>query len=205
MSERFPPLGLDNELTRELESDLEKHYGLAPDFKWKNDEGAPLGPFAVLAYVVKLRPYVRTSTDQAVRYTPELFHPWMGLGDAVLNQKDFGPRNREIACLAVIAIFNVPFIQYAHERIAVQVGLSQAQVSSAVKGTTPEGLTANEVSVYTTSLALARARGPLDKDSWQEAESKLGKEGAARLGHVVAWFIYNCTLLKLGAVDVPSG
>lgn len=144
------------------------------------------------------------ANDFNISYTADLFRLWMVLGDAVLNQKDFGPRNREIACLAVTAVFDVPFIRYAHERIGVQVGLSQAQVSSAIKGMTPEGLTETEMAIYMTSLKLARARGPLDKESWQKAESKLGKEGAARVGHVVAWFIYNGTLLNLGAVDVPT-
>ena len=122
----------------------------------------------------------------------------------MLNQKDFGPRNREIACLAVTAVFDVPFIRYAHERIGVKIGLSEEQISSAIKGMTPEGFANTEVVIYETALKLARARGALDKESWQEAESKLGKDGAARLGHVVAWFIYNSTLLNLGAVDVPT-
>ena len=58
--------------------------------------------------------------------------------------------------------------------------------------------------IYETALKLARARGPLDKESWEVAESELGREGAARVGHVVVWFVYNCALLNLGAVEVPS-
>lgn len=146
--------------------------------------------------------------DQAngsnARYTPDIFPSYLSLADAVLQQKGIEPRSRELACLAVTAIFDVPFIRYAHERIGVKVGLSPEQVSSAIKGTTPEGLTDTDVVIYRLALKLARARGPLDKDSWQEAELKLGKDGAARVGHVVAWFVYNCTLLNLGAVDVPS-
>ena len=128
----------------------------------------------------------------------------MVLGDAVLNHRDVGPRNREIACLAVLAVFDVPFMRYAHARIGGKVGLSPEQISSAIEDVTAEGLTETEVVIYETALELARARGALDKECWLEAESKLGKDGATRLGHVVAWFIYNCTLLNLGAVDVPS-
>ena len=113
-------------------------------------------------------------------------------------------RSRELACLAVIAVFDVPFIRYAHERIGVKVGLSLDQVSSAIEKNTPEDLTDIEVVVYKLALKLARARGPLDKESWQEAERELGREGAARIGYVVAWFVYKCTLLNLGAIDVPS-
>ena len=112
--------------------------------------------------------------------------------------------SRELACLAVTAIYDVPFIRYAHERIAVKVGLSPEQVASAVRGETPDGLSDVNVVTFETAVKLARARGPLDKESWQVAERKLGKEGAARVAHVVAWFVYNSTLLNLGAVDVPS-
>ena len=122
----------------------------------------------------------------------------------MLNQKDFGPRNRETACLAVLAVFDVPFLRYAHERIGVNVGLSPEQISAATKGVSAEGLAGAEVVIYETALKLARVRGALDKESWLEAESKLGKDDAARLGHVVAWFMYNSTLMNLGAVDVPS-
>ena len=102
------------------------------------------------------------------------------------------------------AVFDVPFIRYAHSQVGLKLGLSQEQVTSAVSGRTPDGLTDTEVVIYETALKLAHTRGPLDKESWEVAEIKLGREGAARVGHVVAWFVYNCTLLNLGAVDLPS-
>ena len=121
-----------------------------------------------------------------------------------MRQKGLEPLGRELAALAVTAVFDVPFIRYAHEQVGMKVGLSREQVASAVSGRTPDGLTENEVVIYETALKLARARGPLEKESWQVAESRLGKEGAARVAQVVAWFIYNGTLLNLGAVSVPS-
>lgn len=126
------------------------------------------------------------------------------LADGVLQQKGIEPRSRELACLAVTAVYDVPFIQYAHQRVGMKVGLSEEQITLAIKGITPEGLAGTDVVIYNLALKLARARGPLSEEDWQEAESKLGKEGAARVGHIVAWFVYNCTLLNLGAVDVPS-
>ena len=49
MLERFPALQFDNDSGQELESELTKHYGSNPNFKWKDDKGTPIGPFAVLA------------------------------------------------------------------------------------------------------------------------------------------------------------
>ena len=127
----------------------------------------------------------------------------MVLGDAILHQRTIDPRSRELICLAVTAVFEVPYIRYAHERIGMTVGLSQEQVSSAVKGIVPKDLVESDTVIYKTALKLAQSRGSLDNEIWREAEVKLGKERAARVGHIVAWFIYNCTLLNLGAVDVP--
>jgi alkylhydroperoxidase family enzyme len=137
-------------------------------------------------------------------YTPDLFQSFMAMGDAVLNQKDFDPRARELAILAVMAVYDVPFVLYAHTRIAMKLGLSEEQVSSASKGTTPTGLTEEEAIIYTTALELARARGPLNEQSWQAALKALGREKCARLAHVVGVYLYSSTLLNLGAIPAPE-
>lgn len=128
----------------------------------------------------------------------------MALGDAILNQPGIGPRARELAILAVMSVYNVPFVLYAHRRIAMRLGLSEEQVSSARKGTTPAGITDEEAVIYRTALALARTRGPLDEQCWQEAERALGREKAARLAHVVGVYLYSSTLLNLGAIPAPE-
>jgi len=91
-------------------------------------------------------------------YTPDLFQPFMGIGDAILNQKDFGPRARELVILAVMAVYDCPFVLYAHTRIAVKGGLSEEQVALACKGVVPTSLTETEGVIYVTALELARSR-----------------------------------------------
>lgn len=128
----------------------------------------------------------------------------MAIGDAILNQKNFEPRARELAILAVMAVYDVPFVVYAHTRIATKLGLSEEQISSACKGITPVGLTEDEATVYVTALELARSRGPLDEETWQAAKKVLGRERCARLGHVVGLYLYPSTLLRLGAILAPE-
>ena len=128
----------------------------------------------------------------------------MRMGDAILNQKDFSPRERELAVLAVMAVYDVPFVLYAHSRIAMKLGLSEEQVSFAQHGNTPEGLTDDEAMVYTTALKLARSRGPLDEPSFQRAEVLLGKEKVARVAQVVGFYLYSSTLLNVGDIPVPA-
>lgn len=137
-------------------------------------------------------------------YTPDLFQPFMGAGDAVLNQKDFTPRARELVILAVMAVVDCPFVLYAHIRVAVKVGLSEEQVATACKGKVPTGLTEEEAVIYATGLELARSRGPLDEESWQRAERALGREKSARIAHIVGLYLYSSTLLNLGAIPAPK-
>ena len=34
-----------------LDTEIIKFFGKDPGFKWRDDKGAPIGPFSVLAYV----------------------------------------------------------------------------------------------------------------------------------------------------------
>ena len=128
----------------------------------------------------------------------------MSMADAILNQKDFDPRARELVILAVMAVIECPFVLYAHTRIAVKEGLSDEQVALACKGETPLGLTEEEAVVYVTALELARSRGPLDEQCWQWAERALGREKCARLAHVVGLYLYTSTFLNMGAIPAPK-
>ena len=136
-------------------------------------------------------------------YTPDLFQPFMGIGDAILNQKDFEPRARELVVLAVMAVIDCPFVLYAHTRLAINLGLSEEQVADASKGRVPKDLIEEEAIIYTTGLELARSRGPLDEQIWQRAEGALGRKKSARLAHIVGLYLYAGTILNLGAIPAP--
>ena len=78
MSERFPPLELTSDLARELEDEFKKHYGPNPNFKWKNDKGEPIGPFAVLAYEpLLLRVLLKTDLTFSM---PDIHRIYFGRG-----------------------------------------------------------------------------------------------------------------------------
>lgn len=56
MSQRFPPIPLDDpsSLGSTFEAEVRKHHGDNPGFKYKDQNGAPIGPFAVLRQVTRL-------------------------------------------------------------------------------------------------------------------------------------------------------
>ena len=137
-------------------------------------------------------------------YTPDLFQPFMAMGDAILNQKNFNPRARELVILAVTSVIDCPFVVYAHTRVALKIGLLEDQVASACKGTVSTGLSEEEAVIYETALELARSRGPLEEGCWRRAERVLGREKAARVAHVVGVYLYSCAVMNLGAIPAPE-
>ena len=98
------------------------------------------------------------------------------MGDAILNQKNFEPRARELVILAITAVIDWPFVLYAHTLVALKFGLLEEQVALACKGKVPTGLTEEDAITYATALELAHSRGPLDEQCWQRAERVLGRE-----------------------------
>ena len=53
MSHRYPAIPLDDSsgLGHQFESEVKKHHGDNPTFQYKDKNGAPIGPFAMLSYV----------------------------------------------------------------------------------------------------------------------------------------------------------
>ena len=138
-------------------------------------------------------------------YTPELLQPYAAVANAIVNQKDFAPTERELVALAVAAVHDLPYVLYAHTRIALHTGMTDQQIALASKGNKPGGLTDEETVVYTTALELAETKTPLKEETWQRAEASLGKVRCARLAHVVGLYLYTGSLLKMGAVSAPTG
>lgn len=137
-------------------------------------------------------------------YTPELIDPWFKLAAAVTGQKRFTPRERELSILAVLAVYDSPYVLYAHSEIGVVSGLSREQVQQAVQGKIPEGLSDEEATTYWLSLKLATIRGPLESADFERALSVIGREKIAGLAHLVSGFIHVAMLTNIADGEVPE-
>lgn len=53
MSHRYPAIPLDSSsgLGNDFEAEVKKHHGDNPNFQYKDKNGGPIGPFAMLSYV----------------------------------------------------------------------------------------------------------------------------------------------------------
>jgi len=103
---------------------------------------------SLLIYLVRICAASRSnrlrSWESTCSYTPELIEPWFKLAFAVTGQKRFTPRERELSILAVLAVYDAPYVLYAHSEIAVVAGLSKDQVQQAVQGKAPDNLSEQE-------------------------------------------------------------
>lgn len=93
---------------------------------------------------------------------------------------------------------------YAHERLALNIGMTKEQVALASKGVQPTGLTDEEKVVYVTALELAETKTSLNEGTWGRAEATLGKARCARLAHVVGLHLYTGSLLRIGNIPAPE-
>lgn len=114
------------------------------------------------------------------------------------------PTERELVTLAFTAVNDVPYVLYAHSRIALNLGMTKEQVASASKGSKPQGLKEEEKVVYTPALELVKTRVPLKEGTWPKANATLGKARCVRTAHVVGLFSYTADLLRLGAIPAPE-
>ena len=128
----------------------------------------------------------------------------MNLAEAVVRQSGLTPIERELAILSVGAVTETPFVLHAHQRIAAQSGLSEDQIAAISGGNMPEGLTVEERAVTSVAFLLAASGQVLDDVAWEAAKEKLGEERCARIAHLVGFYLYMGSLLRIGDVQ-PSG
>jgi 4-carboxymuconolactone decarboxylase len=122
----------------------------------------------------------------------------------VTRQTRISRKQRELAILAVLSVYNAPYVLYAHSKISKQAGFSDEQISEASRGIVPAGLTEEEVAAYTAALQIASSRGPLEGRPWDQAQKTLGREKIAGLAHLVSGFIYVALLTNIGDGKVPE-
>ena len=179
--------------------------GENPAYSYKDDNGCFIGPYAVLLYVsLAVRSIADSLTFLVRSHNPALIEPWIGLASSVTKQAIITPREKELVILAVTAVYDAPYVLYAHTAMALEIGLSQEQIVSASKAEVPNGLTSSEIVAYQTALKLAGGRRELDQASWEKACELLGEEKTAGVAHLVGGYIYTAILLNVGAIGAPE-
>jgi hypothetical protein len=200
---------------------VQQHHGHNPNFRYTDNEGQLVGPFAIARYSIPAQSGLRShcqfmvmdsiantgyisSAKQDHSYTPDIGVSMMEFGDVILNQKGISVRERELAILAICGVFESPFIAYAHKKVALASGLEDYQVEVACVRRTPAGLTTEEAAVYDLSLELAQTRTMLNDTDFLKYERLLGKEKCLRVAHIAGLYIYTATFMRLTNLQAPA-
>ena len=149
-------------------------------------------------------------------YTPTVALPWLNLADAVIHLPHLTERERELAVLATLSRTRAAYAVYAHTRLSLAAGLSEAQVSAALAGQSCastssasadalDSLSDSEKAVYEAALAMAGLQGPMGDEEFARIESALGgRERVGAVMHTVASFLYVSVVMNVAGVGVPG-
>ena len=138
-----------------------------------------------------------------------LLHPPLGdalqrLGAAIRYQGQLSQRAREIAVLMVATAADSAFERYAHERIAVQIGLSDELITALRTGTDPE-LTDPEESAVATATRHILDHHTLTDTEYATAATTLGAAKIFELTTLIGYYQLLALQLRVFAADQPPG
>jgi 4-carboxymuconolactone decarboxylase len=110
----------------------------------------------------------------------------------------------ELAIVTVGAHWRAEFEWYAHSRMALQHGISQAVLDALARGTEPTLEADDEKVVYAVARQLA-TRGRLDEPTYRAGRDLLGDQGMVELVSLCGYYTLVSFTLNAFAVPLPPG
>lgn len=148
----------------------------------QDSTGALIGPFAPMLHF------------------PRFGVPALVFQASVSSEPRLAKTVREVAILAVGAIFGARYALYAHEITAAEVGLTDDQIATLATGERPHTLNAEESIAYDIARVLATGR-IVSASTYARAIALLGDDGVGELAFLVS--AYGMLAILLNAFDVP--
>ena len=154
-------------------------------FALKDDAGALTGPY------------------NAMLYAPRVGVALQELGAALRYRTSLTDRSREIAILVVAAHWQSPFEQYAHEAVARQCGMSEAEIMALRQGDPLTLADPHEQAVHDVVRALV-AEQDLDDATYAAARDLLGEATLVEITTLVGYYALLALQLRVFRVGVPD-
>lgn len=154
-------------------------------FRLVEDDGSLTGPFNVMLHA----PSVGGALSQ--------------LGEAIRYATSLDARTREVAILTVAAVHASSFEWYAHERVARQIGMTEAELTS-IRRLEADGLPEEERVVMRLSHDMAAGK-PVSEELFTAAEDLLGTERLVELSVLIGYYELLAGVMELFAIGVPAG
>jgi 4-carboxymuconolactone decarboxylase len=176
MSERFPPLGLDD-------LDEDQRRAIEPVLRYT---GSITGPF--------------NATLRSARLTETSFT----LGSYLLWETPLSRRLTEMAILIGARVTGSQFEWHAHERRAREEGLEEEICDALREGRRPPELDAEEAALF--DLCVETLTRPEVSDAtFARARDAFGERGVVDLAYLVGFYGMIAGVLKVAAVQPPDG
>jgi 4-carboxymuconolactone decarboxylase len=175
------------------------------------------GRFAPLTYD-KMTPEQKTMTDHLLageRKTADgpfnvmLRSPEMGdlaqkLGAQLRFHSSLPDKLKELAIITTGRYWTAQYEWYAHKRLALQAGVSQATVDAIAAGRRPGSMSADEEVVYNFCNELLNTKQVSD-GVFQAAKARLGERGVVDLIGVMGYYHLVSMLLNVDRYPLPEG
>jgi 4-carboxymuconolactone decarboxylase len=186
MPSRLPPIAPENYTPEqkaaydEFYATRGKHLGGAPQ------PGSFAGPWGI---------FIRS---------PELMTLTQRMGEYLRYRCAISGRLSELAILLVARHWSADFEWYAHAKIGIKEGLSQATVDAIAEARRPDDLKADEQVIYDYVSELLVSRRVSDT-TYARAEKMFGEKGLIDICGVTGYYSLLAMTMNVGRVETPDG
>jgi 4-carboxymuconolactone decarboxylase len=136
--------------------------------------------------------------------SPEMGDAAQKLGAQLRFHSSLPDKLRELAIITTGRYWNAQYEWYAHKRLALQAGVSQATVDAIAAGKRPASMSADEEVVYNFATELLNTKQVSDA-TFAAAKSKLGERGVVDMIGLVGYYNLVSMLLNVDQYPLPAG
>jgi 4-carboxymuconolactone decarboxylase len=151
-------------------------------FQSKTDDGRLIGPF------------------NPILFSPGISASFLDLHDAEEKHTSLGERVRQVAILAVGAVWKSDYELYAHSAAARKAGISESAIRTLATGGLPDDLSEQEKVAQRYARQFS-AEHRVDADLYSAAVHAFGEHGVVDLAYLIG--IYHITCGLLNSFDIP--
>jgi 4-carboxymuconolactone decarboxylase len=154
-------------------------------FQSRTDQGELIGPF------------------NPILYSPDITTSFMDFHDADEKHSILTERVRQVAILAVGAVWKSEYELYAHKAAARIAGISEADIHAVVDSEFSNALPEDEKCAQRYAYQLSTAHR-VDDDVYKAAETAFGQQGVVELTFVIGFYHVVCSLLNAFNIPAPE-
>jgi 4-carboxymuconolactone decarboxylase len=136
--------------------------------------------------------------------SPELMTLTQRMGEYLRYRCAISGRLSELAILLVARHWSADFEWYAHAKIGLKEGLSQATVDAIAEARRPDDLKADEQVIYDYVSELLVSRRVSDT-TYARAEKMFGEKGLIDICGVTGYYSLLAMTMNVGRVETPDG